>query len=1100
MVREKGKRIAILVAGTHGSGAPLLARVLELLGCDLPKADAAGESEHRGAAHAIALNDRILASAGTAWDDWAAFDPKWNDSRSAREFHAFAQAMLQGEFETSRLFALEDPRICRLLPFWIGALEAFGAEPRIVSLLRNPLDVAASLEARGEIDAPTSHLLWLRHALDAEAASRGFKRAWLRYETLLAGPQAAMNALGNALDLSWPKCADRDVWIEIEGLLCHERRHRRSDDSRTLENPALSHWLRSSFEIFERWSRDEGRQEDTEALDRIRSTFDAAVPMFHRALAARGERIEALHRQVAERDSEIEGLRGSGGRRPGRAVRRAGRARASAAASFHRIARRLFFAAPLPPALQYRLLRRYHRYMGSRRARSSREGGFFAPEEDHGEKRSRALPIPHDGRWSPEAFAEHHGALRSLAAALASPEEDGPLHESDLDIDPAREGPLVTIVVRSYAGRWPLAKAALESIAAQSYRPIEVVVAEDGPGEMAAMIDSLDGGEGCQFRHVATGIKAGRSAAANLGLAHANGTFVGFLDDDDRLMEHHCGVLVSCLLKHAHVDAAYAASEEVEARHDETRSRMADNGNMSIFFKPMASSAMLYSDNYFPIQAVLFRRTLLSPASRFDKNLDAVEDWLFWMSVLPGRGVAPVAEITSRFHVPYGSTRARRQRLHRAAEGYLDIQRKALWAFQRLTNIGLIDEHANYSMHRAWQRARLPMAKGDKHSGSGNGETPLERALGAAPSRPSTTPKFDRRIVAYTSINLRYLPKALAWAQSVKQHSPDWETHILLNDAPPDGASFWPHVDVVYPVRNLDIPSLHSWLFAHDVEELCTATKPFYAKHLLDSGYDYVFYLDPDTRVYRDLDILLSEMEGCDVLLTPHCAAEAIRDSEILHSEISTLAHGVFNLGFIGFKQSPTAHRVASFWKRRLLTHCMKDHARGLWTDQKWLNLAPIYFDGVKICRHKGCNTASWNIAHRTIGRKSGQWTAGGEPLIFFHFSGYDRNVPRTMFDIFGKFNGDLERLIAEYDDIVSDFSSSHKEWKSAWAYGYYDNGEEVPNSHRQYYRNRRENMLVFPQPFYTRGDRSWLEYLKWLGDDHIAEWTDSATRLRRYY
>lgn len=774
MVRGNGKRIAILIAGTHRSGAPLLARALELLGCDLPKADAAGEGGHREATHAIALNDRILAAAGTAWDDWAAFDPKWNDSRSAKEFHAFAQAMLQGEFETSELFALEDARICRLLPFWIGALEAFGAEPRIVSLLRNPLDVAASLEARDEIDSPASHPLWLRHALDAEAASRGCKRAWLRYDALLADPQAAMNALGNALDLSWPKCDDGDAWIEIEGLLRHERRHRRSDDSRVLENPELSQWIRSSFEIFERWSRNEERQEDIETLDRIRATFDAAVPMFHRALAARSERIEALHRQVAERESEIERLRGSGAWRPGRMGRRIGSVRASAAASLHRIARRLFFAAPLPPALQYRLLRHYHRYMGSRRAGSSKWGGFFAPERGH-EGRC-ALPIPHDGRWSPEAFARHRGALRSLAAALASPEENGPLHESDLDTAPVREGPLVTIVVRSYAGRWPLAKAALESIAAQSYRPIEVVVAEDGPGDMAAMIDGLDGGGGCRFRHVATGIKAGRSAAANLGLAHANGTFIGFLDDDDRLMEHHCGVLVSCLLKRADVDAAYAASEEVEARYDEAHSRMTDNGNISIFFKPMASSSMLYSDNCFPIQAVLFRRALLSPASRFDKNLDALEDWLFWMSVLPGRRVAPVAEITSRFHVPYGSIRAGRHRLHRAAEGYLGIQRRALWAFRRLTNIGLIDEHASYSMHRAWQRARLPMAKGDKLSDSGNREAPLERALGTAPSRPSTAPKFDRRIVAYTSINLRYLPKALAWAQSVKQHSPDWET------------------------------------------------------------------------------------------------------------------------------------------------------------------------------------------------------------------------------------------------------------------------------------------------------------------------------------
>ena len=178
----------------------------------------------------------------------------------------------------------------------------------------------------------------------------------------------------------------------------------------------------------------------------------------------------------------------------------------------------------------------------------------------------------------------------------------------------------------------------------------------------------------------------------------------------------------------------------------------------------------------------------------------------------------------------------------------------------------------------------------------------------------------------------------------------------------------------------------------------------------------------------------------------------------------------------------------------------MKDHARGLWTDQKWFNLVPIYFNNVNICKRKGFNTASWNISRRTISRKNGQWLAGGERLIFFHFSGYDHNLPRSMFDIFGQFNKDLEHLIAEYDNIVNDFSSSHKEWKSAWTYGRYDNGEEIPNSHREYYRNRGEHMLVFPQPFYTRGDRSWLEYLKWLGADHISEWTDSATRLRRYY
>ena len=766
-------------------------------------------------------------------------------------------------------------------------------------------------------------------------------------------------------------------------------------------------------------------------------------------------------------------------------------------ASLYRTARGLFFAAPLPPALRHRLLRRYHRYMAARRIAAANTSGFFAPGGSR-EASALGLPTPYDGRWSLEAFAEHHGTLKAVAAALSSPEDDGPLHEDDIDIESVTKGPLVTILVRSYAGRESLAKSALGSIAAQSYRPIEVVIAEDGPGEMADMVAGLDEGEDCRFRHVATGVKAGRSAASNLGLAHAKGEFVGFLDDDDSLMEHHCGLLVARLLKHPRVDAAYAASEEVEARYDTVHGCMVGNGNASVFFKPMASSAMLYSDNYFPIQAALFRRALLSPATTFDKNLDALEDWLFWMRILPGRRVAPVAEITSRFHIPYGKAFAKRRRHHLDAEGYLGLQRTALWNFHGVTNMDLINEHADYMMGKALHRARLPAAAG---GGRGGGEPkPLARVLGQASPRPCIGPKFDRKIVAFTSINLRYLPKALAWAESVKRHSPDWETHILLNDALPDTASRWPDVDVVYPICDLNIPSLHGWIFAHDVEELCTATKPFYAKRLLDSGYDYVFYLDPDTRVYRNLDILLDEIEGFDVLLTPHRTEEAIQDSEIHYSEMSVLAHGVFNLGFIGFKQSPTAHRVADFWKRRLLTHCRKDHARGLFTDQKWLNLAPVYFDGIKICKHKGCNAAPWNISDRTITHESGQWLAGGEPLVFFHFSGYDHNIPRTMFDIFGEFNEDLERLIAEYDAAVKGFSLSYKEWKSEWVYARYDNGKEIANAHREYYRNRYQNMLVFLQPFYTEGDRSWFEYLKWLGNNHVSERVNSATRLVRYY
>ena len=185
---------------------------------------------------------------------------------------------------------------------------------------------------------------------------------------------------------------------------------------------------------------------------------------------------------------------------------------------------------------------------------------------------------------------------------------------------------------------------------------------------------------------------------------------------------------------------------------------------------------------------------------------------------------------------------------------------------------------------------------------------------------------------------------------------------------------------------------------------------------------------------------------------------------------MSSLAHGVFNLGFVGFKQGSTAHEVAGFWRRRLLRHCRDDHARGLFNDQKWFNLVPGFFENVKVLKHKGCNTASWNISHRPVTRRQGRWLAGGEPLVFFHFSGYDRDVPRMMFDIFGSFNRDLECLISEYDRVVDTLARAHPEWRSDWIYGRYDNGEPIQAKHREYYRERFEQQIVYPLPFYTGG------------------------------
>jgi len=152
------KKTCLLIAGMHRSGTSALARTCALLGAALPAHVIPGRPNDNEAgfweARAVVdLNQAILESAGSTWDDWAAIHPDWFRSAAAEQHLDDAQEVLNSEFGSARQFVLKDPRICRLLPFWKRALSEFGAEPLVVSILRNPIDVTASLLRRNQMDA-----------------------------------------------------------------------------------------------------------------------------------------------------------------------------------------------------------------------------------------------------------------------------------------------------------------------------------------------------------------------------------------------------------------------------------------------------------------------------------------------------------------------------------------------------------------------------------------------------------------------------------------------------------------------------------------------------------------------------------------------------------------------------------------------------------------------------------------------------------------------------------------------------------------------------------------------------------------------------------
>lgn len=294
----RGQRTALLVLGMHRSGTSALARVLSILGGDLPNAlmrpsqnNSAGYWESRKIA---ALNDRLLESAGSAWDDWLEFSGRWYHSPKATQFRSEARSALTEEFGDSRFFVLKDPRICRFPTFWIECLQDAGIRPTVFLLLRNPLEVAASLAARNGFEPEYSYMLWLRHVLEAEAGSRGLPRRFIGYDRLLRERWKVFQDADEALGFYWPRSC-YSAQVEIDEFLNNGMRHHEREGSEALSSGNLSPWLRQAYEVFDRWVRRGEEASDHAVLDALRDKLNNAAPaFFHIVRAGRRTAREAL--------------------------------------------------------------------------------------------------------------------------------------------------------------------------------------------------------------------------------------------------------------------------------------------------------------------------------------------------------------------------------------------------------------------------------------------------------------------------------------------------------------------------------------------------------------------------------------------------------------------------------------------------------------------------------------------------------------------------------------------------------------------------------------------------------------------------------------
>ncbi len=180
---------------------------------------------------------------------------------------------------------------------------------------------------------------------------------------------------------------------------------------------------------------------------------------------------------------------------------------------------------------------------------------------------------------------------------------------------------LVSVVIPCYQQAQYLGEA-IESVLAQTYPHLEVVVVDDGSTDNASAIASRYPGVRC-IREP----NSGPAAARNAGIRNSNGDFLVFLDADDRLLPEGVEAGVRAL----------EARQECAAAIGTYRRTTFDNRPVDTHEQPTVNERQyeqMMEDNWagFPARAI-YRRSLLEHVRGFDSEIDAAADFGFNLAV-----------------------------------------------------------------------------------------------------------------------------------------------------------------------------------------------------------------------------------------------------------------------------------------------------------------------------------------------------------------------------------------------------------------------------------------------------------------------------------
>lgn len=273
-----------------------------------------------------------------------------------------------------------------------------------------------------------------------------------------------------------------------------------------------------------------------------------------------------------------------------------------------------------------------------------------------------------------------------------------------------------------------------------------------------------------------------------------------------------------------------------------------------------------------------------------------------------------------------------------------------------------------------------------------------------------------------------YLPYVLALNESILQFNKNIRLSVLISDKYHDYSGVereYPNIDFYWfgeVCRDGVGKEIRDKYQSSDMDCFRWSMKPVFMKYLLKNmGFEKIIYVDNDIHFFHDFQFLFDELEQCNVLLSPHWRAS---DPRIDASNFMILyTSGLYNGGFVGANRK--AIDALDWWAMACAFICIKDPSQGQFVDQTHLNLLPIYFDAVKILKHRGCNVANWNQEECKRAKRGDHVLINDiEPIIFIHFT--NSTIRGILYGTDTELDVSLQKYferLEKYGIDISDFS-----------------------------------------------------------------------------